>query len=284
MDPETSTLSTQTAEAEKNKFLISALNGTGLYVLAYYLVWGIYEAVKVLMSRYFHLRGLWNPSRVVYILNDSEWWRTAVVAVYGTGPLVCLLLALVVFRWYWRSERARRGQRKLLLLWVAFQACNAVFGALLADTFTQSGSWYVSDWLFRLGNIMNVALALLAGLAQLGLGYFGAIAFLQAHDSKTVMRYSNRQKMVLGTLVTPWVLGSLFIMLLKQPYLTIQEILHLAMMGLLITPMALGCLNEVFADTVKRPQATRIAWGLIGLAVVLAVAWRLALSPPVVFG
>lgn len=284
MEPSTSTVLTPTADAEKNKFIISALNGTGLFVLAYYVVWGIYEVMKVQASRFFHLRGIWTPSRVVYTLGDSEWWRTAVVGVYSVGPLACLLVGLLAFRWYWRSERARRGQRKLLLLWVVFQACNAVLGALLADTFTQSGSWYVFDWLFRLGNVVNVILALLAGLAQLAIGYFGAIAFLQAHDSKTVMRYDNRQKMVLSTLVVPWVLGSLFIMLLKQPYLTIQEALHLAMMGLLILPMALGCLNEVFSDTVKRPQATRVAWGLVGLAVVVALVWRLALSPPLTFG
>ena len=128
MEPATSTLSPRAGGAEKNKFIISALNGTGLYVLAYYLVWGVYEVVKVQASRYFHLRGVWTPSRVVYTLSDNEWWRTAVVTVYGVGPLVCLVLGLIVFRWYWQSERARRGQRKLLLLWVAFQACNAVFG------------------------------------------------------------------------------------------------------------------------------------------------------------
>ncbi|GAA4022989.1 hypothetical protein GCM10022409_03520 [Hymenobacter glaciei] len=283
MEPKTSTLSPQTAEAEKNKFVVSALNGTGLYVLAYYLVWALHESVKVLASRHFHLRGLWNPSRVVYTLSDNEWWRTAVVTVYGIGPLACLVLGLVVFRWYWRSERASRGQRKLLLLWIAFHACNAVFGALLADTFTHSGSWYVFDWLFRMGNVVNVVMALLAGLVQLSLGYFGAIAFLQAHDSKTVMRYSNRQKMVVSTLAAPWLAGSLFIMLLKMPYLTIQEALHLAMMALLLIPMGLACMNEVFSDTVKRPQATRMAWGIIGLAVVLAVVWRLALSPPIAF-
>ena len=135
-----------------------------------------------------------------------------------------------------------------------------------------------------MGNVVNVFLALLAGLVQLGLGYFGAVAFLQAHDSRTVMRYSNRQKMVLSTLVAPWVAGSLFIMLMKQPYLTIQEILHLAIMGLLIMPMALGCLSELFSDTVKRPQATRVAWGLVAIAVAMALAWRLALSPPMAFG
>ena len=94
------------------------------------------------------------------------------------------------------------------------------------------------------------------------------------------MRYANRQLMVVSTLVVPWVAGSLFVALTKAPYLTVQETLHLAMMGLLVTPLALGCLNEVFSETVKRPQATRVAWGLVGLAIVVAVAWRLALSPP----
>ncbi|MFC7668737.1 hypothetical protein ACFQT0_16185 [Hymenobacter humi] len=167
---------------------------------------------------------------------------------------------------------------------MAFHSCNAVFGALLADTFTQSGFWYVPDWLFRLGNVVNILVALLFGLVQLALGYFGALAFLQAHDSKTVMRYHNRKLMVLATLVVPWVAGSVFIALTKLPYFTIHEGLHLVMMGLLIAPLALGCLSEVFSDTVRRPRPTHVAWRLLGLALLVALAWRLALSPPVLFG
>ena len=98
------------------------------------------------------------------------------------------------------------------------------------------------------------------------------------------MRYPNRQLMIVSTLIVPWLAGGAFIALAKLPYLTVHEVLHLLMMGLLVTPLALGCLNEVFSDTVKRPQATRVAWGLVGLAVVVALAWRLALSPPVAFG
>ena len=56
------------------------------------------------------------------------------------------------------------------------------------------------------------------------------------------------------------------------------------MMGLLVTPLALGCLNEVFSDTVRKPQATHVAWGLVGFAIVVALVWRLVLSPPVAFG
>ena len=284
MHPETSASVAASPEKERFKFLISALNGTALYVLAYYLVWGLHQAAKLGVSNFYHLRGTWDPSRIAYSLGDGEWWRTAIVAVHGAGPVACLLLGFGAFQWYWRRERARRGQFKLLLLWVAFHACNAFFGALLADTFTESGFWYVSDWLIGFGNVVNVLLALVAGLVQLVLGYFGAVAFLQAHDSKTVMRYINRQRMVLSTLVVPWLVGSLFIALAKRPYLTVQEGLHLLMMGLLVTPLALGCLNELFAETVRRPQPTRVAWGLVAVAVLTAVAWRLALSPPVAFG
>lgn len=284
MQPETATPIAATRQNDRQKFLIAAVNGTGIYVLAYYFVWGLHQFAKMGVSRYYQLRGTWDPSRIQFTMADGEWWRTAIVAVHGIGPLVSLVAGIIAFRWYWGRERASRGQFKLLLLWVALHACNAVFGALLSDTFIQTGFWYVPDWLLRVGNALNVVVALMAGLAQLALGYFGSVAFLQAHDSKTVMRYANRQLMVVSTLIVPWVVGGVFIAVSKLPYFSLYEALHLLMMGLLVTPMALGCLNDTFSSTVQRAKATHVVWGFVGLAVLLALAWRMALSPPVIFG
>lgn len=284
MHPDTAAPAEAPATADQTKFRTVALNGTALYVLAYYLVWGVHQAAEWQTAVFYQLRGTWNPSRIQYSVADGEWWPAAIIGVHGVGPVLCLLLGIGAFWWYWRHGRARRGQLKLLLLWVALHACNAVFGALLADTFTQSGFWYVPDWLLSQGNVLNVVLALVAGLVQLALGYVGAVAFLQAHDSRTVMRFANRQRMVTSTLLVPWLAGGAAVALAKLPYLTVQEVLHLLMMGLLVAPLALACLNELFSSTVRRPQATRVAWGLVALAVGLAVAWRLALSPPVAFG
>ena len=138
--------------------------------------------------------------------------------------------------------------------------------------------------MFQLGNAINVLLAILAGLVQLVLGYFAALAFLQAHDSITVMRYEYRSRMVLNTLLLPWMVGSAFIALTKYPYFSVQEAVHLLMMGLLVAPLALGCLNDVFSDTVARPQPTHVAWGLVVVAALIAGLWRLLLSPPIAFG
>lgn len=276
--------STDSEKLENQKFLISAVNGTALYVLAYYFIYALHQLVKMGVSHHFALRGSWDPSRIVYSMADKDWWRTAVLAAYGIGPLVSVIVGLAAYQLYWRNLRARRGVLKLLVLWVAFHGCNAFFGALLADTFTQSGFWYVPSWLFELGNIVNVLLAFAGGLMQIGLGYLMAAAFLQAHDSKTVMKYQRRQRMVIYTLFLPWAFGTLFIILAKMPYINIQEILRLLMMGLLITPTALACLNELFESTVRKPQPTHFVWGLVGLMLVVAAAWYLALSPPILFG
>ena len=283
MQPETATLSSANPQTDKRKFLITALNGTAIYVLTYYLVWGLHQAAEVGMAWHFGLRGTWSPSRIAYTMADNEWWPTAIIGAHGVGPLVSLVLGAIAFIWYWRSERARRGNFKLMLLWVAFHCCNAVLGALLADTITQSGFWYVPEWLFRIGPVANTLLAIMAGLGQVALGYFGALAFLQAHDSRTVMRYPNRRLMVLATLFTPWAVGGAFIALTKLSYLSIHEGLHLVVMGLLVVPMAMGCLKDFFSDTVRRPQPTYVVWGLVGLAVGAALVWRVALSPSLLF-
>lgn len=283
-DATPATSSTDSESIENRKFLISAVNGTALYVLAYYIINGLHQLAKMAVSQHFSLRGSWDPSRIVYSMADRDWWRTAVIAAYGVGPLISVIAGFAAYQLYWRNLRARRGVVKLLVLWVAFHGVNAFFGALLADTFTQSGFWYVPSWLFELGNVVNVLLAFVGGLMQIGLGYLLAAPFLQAHDSKTVMKYQRRQRMVIHTLFIPWAAGTLFIILAKIPYISIQEILRLLMMGLLVTPTALASINELFESTVRKPQPTHFVWGLIGLTVVVAAVWYLALSPPILFG
>lgn len=266
------------------KFVISALNGTVTYALAYLLVNGLHQLVTVLTAARLHVRGAWGVSQITYSLSNGEWWRTAVLAVYGIGPLVVAIVGLLVYQWYWQRQRAQRGLIKLLLLWVALHACNAVLGALLADTLLQTGFWYVPAWLFQLGNGLNVPLALLASLGQVAVGYFASVAFLQAHDSHTVMRYPNRRRMVLSTIFVPWAAGSVSIALAKAPNFSLQEGLHFAVLGLLLVPMALGCLNETFDSPVRSPQQTRVAWGLLLLLGLALAGGRVLLNPPVVFG
>ncbi|KAA9339764.1 hypothetical protein F0P96_03875 [Hymenobacter busanensis] len=268
----------------RQKALIAGLNATVLYVLAYLLTTTAYQLATIRMARRLSIPLTWHLERVEFRITNPEWWRVAVLAVYSVGPLVCFLLGTAALLVFWYRARQQRGLLKQFLLWLALHCCNMFFGAMVADTFTQSGFWYIPSWLFLAGNVPNVIVAVVFGLIQVALGYFAAVLFLQSHDSISLMKYRNRAVLLVSTLLAPWVLGSVIVALLKWPALTLNEELHFATMVLLIGPLALAAANQLFEFTLPVPQKTRIAWELVGLLAAVLLLFRVVLGHGISLG
>lgn len=268
--------------ASKTKVL--ALNSTVLYLLAYLLVQGAYQAATVGMALRLSIPGVWRVSSIRFTLADAQWWRIGVLAVYGAGPAVCALIGLGAALWFWLRARQQPGLLKLFLLWVALHACNLVLGALAADTLLENWAWYLPSWLFLAGNLPNIALAVVAALLQLVVGYFATIGFLQSHDSITLMQLEYRPQLIRAGLWAPWLFGSLALAALKFPDITRNELLHFLTMGLLLLlPLALHSRSELFDQTLPRSRKTYPAWDLVGLTLLVAVGWWWVLTPGVRF-
>jgi hypothetical protein len=261
------------------KFRVVFLNATACYLVAYQLVALVYQVGTALMARRQGVPGTWNLGGVHFELGDSAWRQNMVVAVYGAGPALALGLGMLAFGIFWKRQRHRRGLAKLLMFWLVLHALSAVFGGLLADTVTQSGSWYVPNWLLGGGGTWpSAVLGLLLAAGQLVLGYLAAIPFLVAQDSHTVLQFERRGQLVRATILGPWLVGSLLLAFSRLPYLSLNETLRYGVMALLVGPLALGCLQESFSQKKWTPSPTRVAWGLLGLAVLALGAWRLALA------
>ena len=261
------------------KFRVVFINATACYLAAYQLVTFVYQASTALVARRLGVPGLWNLNGIHFELSDSNWGRNMVLEVYGIGPTLTLALGLLALGWFGKRQRHRRGLAKLLLLWVAFHAFNTVFGGLLADTVTQSGSWYVPNWLLGAGGTWpSMVLGLLLAAAQVVLGFLAATPFILSQDSHTVLQFERRPQLVRATIVGPWLVGSALLAISKLPYLSLNESLHYATMALLLVPLTLGCLQESFSQKKWTPSATRLSRGLLALAVMVLLAWRVVLS------
>ncbi|MDO7883767.1 hypothetical protein [Hymenobacter cheonanensis] len=266
------------------KFRMLFLNATACYLLAYQMVHFVAEAAPVFMARRRNIPGFWSLRGVRFVLGDGGWRHDTVLSVYGLGPLLLLGLGVGAFGLFWLWLRYRRGLAKLLLLWLAFHATNAVLGGLLADTVTQSGTWYVPNWLLGGGGTWpSTVLGLLFALLQILLGFLAAIPFLLAQDSHTALQFDKRFQLVAYTIMGPWLAGSGLLMLSRLPQLGLNEVLHFTTMVLLLVPLALGCQQEFFNESEALPYPTRVAWGLVALALLGLLAWRLALGAPVWF-
>jgi hypothetical protein len=271
------------ARVAHSKFFKVFLNATACYLLAYQLVSLVYQAGMVWVARRANVPGFWGLGGVRFELGDSGWQRDMVIDVYGAGPMLVLLLGGACFMLFWR-QRQHPGLGKLLLLWVALHATNAVLGGLLADTVTQSGSWYVPNWLFGGGATWpSMVLGLFFAGVQVVLGFLAAIPFLATQDSHTIMQFDRRPHLIFYTIAGPWLVGSLLLALSKLPHFSVNEGLHYATMGLLLIPLAMNCQREFFSARALLPRPTRVAWGLVALGLLGLLAWRLALGSPVAF-
>ena len=281
--PSTPAPAARSASVAHSKFLKVFLNATACYLLAYQFVNLVYQASLVYVARRANVPGFWNLGGVRFELSDSGWRRDMVLDVYGTGPALVLLLGGLCFLLFW-WRRQQPGLGKLLLLWIALHATNTVLGGLLADTVTQSGSWYVPNWLLGMGATWpSMVLGLLFAAVQVVLGFVAAVPFLQAQDSHTILQFDRRAHLVVYALAGPWLVGSLLLALSKLPHLGVNEGLHYATMGLLLIPLAIGCQREFINERGLLPRPTRVAWGLVGLALLALLAWRLALGAGVAF-
>lgn len=270
--------------SDTRKVLAAAVNATALFVLAYLLVQGAFLLATAGTAARLGIRSVLHLGRLEFLLTDAQWWRAAVLAVYGVGPAAAVALGLLALAGHVRYARRRRGLLKLFLLWVVLHALNLALGALATDTLTQSGTWYVPSWLFRAGNAVNVVAAVLAALLQLGLGFALAPLFLQSHDSFTLMRFQNRRMLLLSTLLAPWLAGSLLVAALHWPGQALNEQLHFAALGLALGPLAVASQYELPAATVPFPAKTRVAAGWLLVLATALVLWRLVLGHGVSFG
>lgn len=262
---------TQTSQTDlRQKTLIAAANGTALYLLAYLTAYAAYYGVTILTAQRLQIPGVLLLDRLQFLIPNSGWWQAAVVAVFGSGPVLCLLLAAVAGLWFWQRARRRRGLGKQYLMWLMLHGLNMFFGALVADTVVQNGFWFAVNYLLLLGNVVNVLVAVLFGLVLLVLGYLAAPVFLQSHDSRTLMRFAQRRRLLLATLFGPWAVGLLLLMLARFPQPDINELLRGATMLLMLVMVAVASTTELFEFTVPSPQKTRVAWGLVvGLGLLL---------------
>ena len=273
-----------TDEEKRRKLLKQLLNATACYLLAYQVVTFVQQAVMVSKAQQAKVPGFWDMSGVHFVLGENAWRHNTVLRVYGTGPLLALGLGLVAFLVFWRWERKQPGLVKLLLLWLSFHALNTLFGGLLADTITQSGTWYIPNWVVGVGTWPSTVLAILLGAGQVILGFVAAVPFLMAQDSRTILHFDHRPLLVRYTIMGPWLLGSLLLALSKLPYLSINEGLHYATMGLLLGPLALGTAQQsMLSRSLVAGHATNVSRVLLGLALLGLLAWRLALNAPIRF-
>ncbi len=264
------------------KLAILILNSAALYVLAYFLMHIVIQASEVALSYRYIIPTIWNPSKLNFQIQQTEWRRTWVVLIFSVGHFLCLVIAVVAFIRL-QNAQEKRGLKKLFYFWAVIHGCNHFFGAMAADNFVLDGFWLAPRYLFIYTNVPAIALGFLFANICLLIGYKLSMSLLKTCDSISLMRLENRSLLVWTTIFGPWVVGTLLIALTKAPVMTLLELSHQFSILLLLIPLAVGCRFQMYEMTVEAPRKTRLSGKLVMAMVVFLVAFRLVFNGGIYF-
>jgi len=154
-------------------------NSLGFYILAYLLVYLIYQFTETIVASNFNIDSVLFYYEIYFPIGNASplWSRFNIIVITLSSPFVSVMIAIILLRVVLLQEKLK-PQLRLFLLWVAFHGATHFFGAFVAGIATSQGFGYVANWLY-----MNVFFRILVSLIFLFLltvtGYYSAVFALE---------------------------------------------------------------------------------------------------------
>jgi len=144
---------------------------TFIFVITFSSLFGLFQLSKFVVAAAFSIPGIWRDGMVVFTIPDPSplWTYSSVLSVYGVGPFILLIIALVFQRLQAKVDD-QGSFKSLVYLWIYINAYVFVFGTFLAGYFTDRGFGYVMGWLY-IPWIVEVPLALFSVIMLWIIGY-----------------------------------------------------------------------------------------------------------------
>jgi hypothetical protein len=200
-----------------NRSIMLAINSTILYLLAYVLVYLLYQLTVIYTANRFGISGVLYYFDVFWPIGDSSplWYPYfKIVLITGSGPFISLIAGLLFFRIY--IPKARNPVTKLFFLWIALHALNMFFGAFVAGVTTNDGFGYVPLWLY-MNIVFRIVFSFISLFALAVFGYYAARYFLETALAPSFLKAEKRSQFLLYQAIIPGILGAVILFLIRIP-------------------------------------------------------------------
>jgi len=269
----------KSSKTYRTDLIKTTINSTLSFILAFWFIYFINQAVSIATANVYSIPAVLHTYRIFWPLYtySTLYTRQALILIFGTGPLVCLILALVFYRVY-RVLRKRRINLKVLVLWMVFHGLNMFFGAYVVGVITRTGFIYTTEWIFysNVFDIEEIIFMLISLIVLIIVGFVGTRQFIMATNAANIINPRNRILYILGQVFLPWLIGNLLLFIFNFPNNPPELLLLYAVSFLMIVPAFTNFnmpSNKII--NVKMPKSgLKTAWIYILLVIVFALVLR----------
>jgi len=218
---------------------IITLNSTILFLLSYFTLYLIYQAVTVIAGSLFDYPVILYYYEVYFNISPETWYHDSVKTIYSAGPLILFILAIISFIIY-SNLKELTGNFKIFFLWSFLHGTNMLFGALLVGTLFDTGVGYVISWMY----IMDTGKVLYSTISIFMLVIAGLISvkpfLFSGNHYFNYLSKENRTLLVTSQVIMPFLAGNIIIFLIRYPHFMFYEtftclVMIISMLGIVFT-------------------------------------------------
>jgi len=266
----------ETKLSVKNFWMI-VVNSTSTFVLAYLLVFYLNHFLKVILAAVFEYPTSFTYNKVNYFIDNYEWTHDSVTLIFGSGPLLLLILGILSIVIY-ASMSDEEGRTKIFFIWFTLHAFNFVFSGLMIGNIFTHGVGHVFNWMY-MHDTMKMIVALI--------GFFGlllsAIIVTKPIASSAVSYFNglndkNIPFFITSQVIVPFVIGSIIVVLYFMPLLSFQEQYSWVVLGilLLIVSGRINSMEPVIYDVEEK--SVGISWVIVIFTIIVVLGLRFGLA------
>ncbi|MCX6250156.1 MAG: hypothetical protein NTX61_05320 [Bacteroidetes bacterium] len=243
-----------------SSYVIITLNSTLLFLLSYFIIIFFSQFVTAFAASWFNIHTIIHFNTIDFLITSRQWKKRSEFGVYGIGPVLVCIIAILCYMRYTKNWKYSRYQR-MFFLWVMYQAVTYILGGLFFGSFIYGRCAAAIGFVFP-NRLYLWALGLLTAGAMIFLGSRYYKMFL----SSSKMYFTDFNKAIhrpylVNQVIFPFILGNIVIILLSLPdFSALETGVNLSMLLLLI-PLWIRANNYPSEHYGKNPREVSIEWG-----------------------
>ncbi|MCX6282575.1 MAG: hypothetical protein NTU51_11500 [Bacteroidetes bacterium] len=258
----------------KNRvYQVVFLNSLFYFLCAYVLLFLISRISIAVSASAFSIPVRIYYDKIDYLIRSSEWTSDAVTVVFGTGPLLCLILGFVLLAVYIKVS-AETGMLRILLIWLVILSIVSFLGEIITGALMNQGFGYVIMYMF----IMDTGKLVLTLTGSILLFFSGVILsralLFTANVYFTDIKGLEKTKFVIYQYIFPYLAGISLLQLIEIPRISwFSTLVRLCGIIFLLPVLSRSfSLQDIYFEE-EVPEFS-ISWKVAGLALAFLLVYR----------
>jgi hypothetical protein len=261
---------------EKRNSLSIITNSTAFYLLAYLMVFLLFQLTTIIASNIFDIPNTLYYNRIGFNVRPEAWTFDSIKVIYSAGNILLFLLAVSLLVIIIKALELN-GLLRLFVIWSFIHSISMLFGSFVIGAFAFEGFGIVLSY-FYLADTAKMILLFIGLLLLLGIGMGMVKVYLfSANIYFNFLSPKMRPAFRRNQFVLPYLISTLLLFAIKYP-LSLYQTLMLIMPGIILMPLYWGIGRYPVFYFEETEKSIKINYWLVFIAVTVLILFRLGLG------